>query len=612
MGVVFTLIAQHKVIRDFFLIKADFSYQDNFRDGGRALQSSSGKVEGSPVFTNQGIALAAGDRFRLVYKFTKPPKADIQIKLGFPAGEYLSNQVIIQSSRGTRSVKNTNFQPNNMLSIQKELDGDAEFSVILESSASPEAKGQQKALDLVSIVVKEREIPPVNEIFYAWACSISIYFLLKLLSWKEKHGIILAGVVFILLQAKVGFLRVEPFCLFWPALMGTCLCWHVSFFRKTDPERRFASLVTLLLIMGLALDYRMEALMVYKNTPLPADGTTYFTIAKWGGNLYNTEFREPVFIWLLRLYYLFVPQRPENLRILTMLLSLVSLPVLYVLAANMTNRAIALCAVLFMATNQNFIYQNLRGLRLELLVITLILAMHLFLDKGGVKTWARGILLGLLIAASSLNTLGLGAPLIILMVYFFIRKKLTLKCLLVSLAILLILSLPHFVHNRKKFGDPFYSSNIHARFYRNVEFMGKPGFPTAEEVQSNGYCGPRITTAQYIFNLHTRDVVFLRMIGGFVSTCFTDTLQQRFLDNSKLLFWFYILGLILCAVRRRWDFLFSLFILNLPFYFLNGTPEINFDFRLLLHTQPLVAIILAAGIIEGSRAVLNTGTHGRR
>ena len=74
----------------------------------------------------------------------------------------------------------------------------------------------------------------------------------------------------------------------------------------------------------------------------------------------------------------------------------------------------------------------------------------------------------------------------------------------VALVLGILLWLPHIYSISKKHGDPFYTMNKYARFYANREFMGKPGFPTKEEVIEKGmYTGPQITPVEYYFGLHT-------------------------------------------------------------------------------------------------------------
>ena len=601
---ILSVIIQHSAIRDLFYVSSDFSYQDEFHDGGKNCLATAIKVEGTPLFSNEGLFLNPGNRVRLIYQFQKPIRANILIKLSFQAGKYLENTIVIGTPPKTISIQNNSFSPSISYSIQKELDGDRELSVILEASASTLAQNPLKVLDLFSINIAPRCLSPVAEIFFMATICLCLFFSLRLVQLSKIYSWITVGLVFCFIQVKIYFWAEEPFSLLWPSFLVIIGCWILVLSRRTERDIRYACILTLLFLVSLGLYYRMQLLQIHKNMPLAPDGITYFNIARQKGALYQTDIREPAYIWLLKIYYLFVPARPENIRILSIFLSLVSFPLVYGLASRLIHPLAGLGAVLLLATSQNFMCQNLRGLRLELLVLTLLAIILLLLDEKGVRTLPRSFALGILITVSLLNTLGLLAPLFLMMVYFLVRKRLTMKCALISLALAALFSLPHFLHNQKTFGDPFFSTNIHAKYYRNMEFMGQSGFPTYEEVSVNSYCGENISTIQYIFQLHSWDVILSRTFRGFVMTYVTDTLQERFLDDNKFLFWIYILGLIIFIVKKRFDFLVCLVLLNLPFYFLNGTPALEFDFRLLIHAQPLVAIILASGFVEAPLSFL--------
>ena len=78
-----------------------------------------------------------------------------------------------------------------------------------------------------------------------------------------------------------------------------------------------------------------------------------------------------------------------------------------------------------------------------------------------------------------------------------------------------LIVLPLLAGNYQQTGDPFFHSNIHARFFRNIEFKGQPGFPTVAEVEQNGFAGPPITWTQYLLGLHTPKQLVVRSIHGF-------------------------------------------------------------------------------------------------
>jgi hypothetical protein len=59
---------------------------------------------------------------------------------------------------------------------------------------------------------------------------------------------------------------------------------------------------------------------------------------------------------------------------------------------------------------------------------------------------------------------------------------------LLALLPMALLMLPHFENNRRKFGDPFQSVNMHSHWFQNLENIGKPGFPaTFEDWQKDSF-----------------------------------------------------------------------------------------------------------------------------
>jgi hypothetical protein len=161
----------------------------------------------------------------------------------------------------------------------------------------------------------------------------------------------------------------------------------------------------------------------------------------------------------------------------------------------------------------------------------------------------------------------------------------------------LVLIMPHLIHNKKEYGDFMYSANYHARFYRNLEFQGQPGFPSKEEVAMNAYAGEPVTAFEYIVQMHEWKDIVQRVLRGIGRVIFgTDT--RLFMLGHDMLFFLYLLGLFM-AIHKRWPVLLCLFLLNLTSYFLAGTREFNFDFRLTMHVIPLVSILIGIAIVDG-------------
>ncbi|MBI5368263.1 MAG: hypothetical protein HZA54_14605, partial [Planctomycetes bacterium] len=127
------------------------------------------------------------------------------------------------------------------------------------------------------------------------------------------------------------------------------------------------------------------------------------------------------------------------------------------------------------------------------------------------------------------------------------RSRAALACAAAPFAALLLLS-PYLVFNWRTAGSAFAPMKSHARFWRNHEFAGRPGFPTRAEVIANGYTGPEITPAGYVFGLHGAGEVCARYGAGYW-LAFTRYLPAL-LGPLGVLAWLIPLGAA-AALRRR-------------------------------------------------------------
>jgi hypothetical protein len=102
------------------------------------------------------------------------------------------------------------------------------------------------------------------------------------------------------------------------------------------------------------------------------------------------------------------------------------------------------------------------------------------------------------------------------------REALTLKAagawmagMAITAAILAAGVVPHRYSMYKLHGDPFWDTGMYARWNANFEFAGQPGFPTIEELQKDGYIGPRLTYDEYMFGMHTKSDLLVGTVRGY-------------------------------------------------------------------------------------------------
>jgi len=391
-----------------------------------------------------------------------------------------------------------------------------------------------------------------------------------------------------------SFLPLFLFLAFWFLSFLSVLLWR-------DRERKPAALgfllILLLVIFGFYL--RWPQLVEKVGHPLDPDAQGFLTIAQTGKGLFQTScdiapyIREPFFIWFIRSTFFIVGDRTDTaLRFLTVILSLCVIPAVYYAGKRWFDSFPALLASFFCAVNPYFVSMSVRGLRMELYILSILLLLTCLVQLSEKDKWSAvrlGIAAGVC-ALIRVTSLSFTIPLTL---YFGFRNKMKPLSLALSLAIPFILISPHLYFNYKAQGDPFFSSNIHARYYRNKEFAGRPGFPTQDQVAKDPYTGEKIDMMEYLFSLHSLPDVLKRSVQGLINIFLRSYVRGGLLDYNKIFFLFYLFGCAVTLFSRRWEWLMVAVILEAPSAFL---ASLGLDWRLVLHASPLLYLFTANGI----------------
>lgn len=289
------------------------------------------------------------------------------------------------------------------------------------------------------------------------------------------------------------------------------------------PHPRRSLLLLGVLVVGL-LPRHLNLLRVL-NAPLDPDALVYRAYAEkmtlFGENgFYSASFsiREPFFLLAAKAFFLVFGPSDTHLRLLSLLLSLAAILLTHRLARELFGYGLGLLAALGMALSIPLIVESGRGLRLELEMVLLLLFCHVGFVKKGMTKLHRVLLLGLLGGLTVLTRSSYLPGLALLMVAAALTHERPLKrvALMGSLAVLLMILLlaPHQCMIYKRHGDPFWDTNMHTRWFANLEFGGKPGFPSREELARDAYVGPKLTYAEYLFKLHTPAEAIIGTLRG--------------------------------------------------------------------------------------------------
>ncbi len=276
------------------------------------------------------------------------------------------------------------------------------------------------------------------------------------------------------------------------------------------------------LVVATATFARITVLMATRG-PLDPDAVAYRAYAdtfQWwplfDHGIFSGNFseREPLFPMVVNAYFQVLGSSDFHLRVVSVTLS-IGVVILSVLAAR---RRLswwpALAVGLLVAVSPPLIRESVRGLRLELEMLELLL-LYIALDRGPAKRpLLEAVLIGILGAVMVLTrtyyfpVFGVAMAISYLGRYRPLRRAVG----LVVLAALIMLSaeaahrIGLYVHTH----DVFYDTAVYSRWYANDEHFRfnrplahRELFPTLAEYQKFGlYFGPKISTAQYLFEIH--------------------------------------------------------------------------------------------------------------
>ena len=131
---------------------------------------------------------------------------------------------------------------------------------------------------------------------------------------------------------------------------------------------------------------------------------------------------------------------------------------------------------------------------------------------------------------------------------------------------------------------------MHWKWNANVEFAGRPGFPSKEEMTINPFQGPKISATTYFFKLHTLPDLIISSLAG-VRKAFEDL---YFRDNWFGLVLFIAGGYLMLRNKSLWYIPVLVFFLEIPHFFLVAKNLV--EFRSMTHSLPLIALTIGFAI----------------
>lgn len=272
----------------------------------------------------------------------------------------------------------------------------------------------------------------------------------------------------------------------------------------------------------------------YGSNPLEFDPTEFLEIADsfswrtwWGG------IREPVWSTLLAGPVAIFGATAPVIRVFGVAGFLLLVVAMQGVSSRVLGRHWGVLAGLMIAASPWLGFQALRGLREEAAAAAILIFGYAVSRQRSSATrfvWlaAAAALMALLRWDSILFTV----PLLIILA---VLERVPWRQLIAAGVIFFALLAPLLIGNQVRFDDALYHSNIHAVFFRNVEFQNEPGVPTTAELQANGLrYGPHETWFEYLFERHSLNELGRRSLRGTLQTGLTVTSLGFFFPDGPV------------------------------------------------------------------------------
>ncbi len=358
------------------------------------------------------------------------------------------------------------------------------------------------------------------------------------------------------------------------------------------------------LLAGLLL--RLHALQAASGRPLDPDAETVYAIVSSMRHPYDTDFREPLWPWLVKLFRLAFGDSHEAMRYYSVAVSVLLLYVAYRFVRDYTGHVgLALLTASWLAVSESLAAFSVRGLRDELHALCLT-GVAYFAYVPALRPRIRAAGLAVATALTGLTVVSTIVPAWGLAAWSVWTRRLTWRGAgLVMLATIAAI-LPHLVNNVRVHGEPFWFTNTaNTAFFRNYEYLavkktGCAGCPSPEEYARDSNSGRPVTLRAYVFGMHSLREVVSRVARGY-SLLFVEPsdLHHYYIGSRHVLadlaYYLGLAGLVLGPYREL--LLVPVLAINLLAFVI----PIGSDPRLVLHTVAIGALAVALPVWAGLR-----------
>lgn len=373
-------------------------------------------------------------------------------------------------------------------------------------------------------------------------------------------------------------------------------------------QHHFVPPWVLLLLLSLAASTRFTAYQTARHEPLDPDAAGFLRLASSSSVFYDTEFREPLFVALVKIATLIFGPTDAAVRAASMTGSLVLVPVVWWAGKRIFGPRSALIAAALVAASDEWSGQAVRGLRLEWFTICITLLTALLFRPPAEPTCERRytvLLTGIAVCTCLLRITSLWFVVTGVVVRSVVDRQW--KPASFVLPVLTVAVLPFFLHSHQTYGDPFFAMNQHIRFYRNQEFKDQPGFPSSEELQQNAYAGSPTTALDYFFRQHTLTELARRTVTQFYSLFAGNKLSVLVGGGHRFLFLWAVAAVAFCCLQHGRLAIWTAMLVGPVVWLYSPTSEP--EWRLIFHVSPLIYLCMGELAVQTLRAADATGSR---
>jgi len=336
---------------------------------------------------------------------------------------------------------------------------------------------------------------------------------------------------------------------------------------------------------------------------LEPDPSGFYDLARQMHHPYQSGYREPVQIGLIKVSMMFFGERPSSVLIPTLVASVALIVVVFWVGRAIFSLPVGLAAAALVAFNHHLIRSAAKGYRLELFAgLVLVYVCVLFAcERWGLRKrlLVAGVLGGLLLLVR-ITTLTLLVPALAFFVWREYRRTARLRKVLAWSALSLVISLallaPYLVECWRVYGRPLWAIDCHAQWWTDGE-AGRRVKSRPEETT--------ITVFEYLFGDGRVGRTALRSAQGY---WIVARMLPWYAGNWKLLLPFALAGMVMTAVRRERYLLWCAFWVALPF---TVVMPLEADVRLFMFLLPLYLLWAVVGVYPFAFGVLYYVTGGK-